>query len=103
MATLAEAVQTLVAWRARGADQGVHDKDTLWIEARLEERTAVLRFEELSHEEIRTRTLTGEPIADVRRSFESRARATTDVAELERLASSDLVDRRLPLSFRERP
>jgi methane monooxygenase component A gamma chain len=85
LSTLAEAVRALVGWREEHAARGVRDKDDLWIEARLEERVAVLRFEELSHAEIRTRALTGESVAALQESFERRATAA-DSSELERLA-----------------
>jgi methane monooxygenase component A gamma chain len=83
---LEQAVQALVAWREAHASASVRDKDELWIEARLEERVAVLRFDELSHAEIRTRALTGEAVAALQESFESRA-AAADASELERLAA----------------
>ena len=83
---LDDAVAALVDWREKESHNHLTDKDALWIGARLEDRVAVLRFEERSNDSIRTVTLTGEPIKDVRESFERRA-ATADVAELEALAA----------------
>src|ERR1700733_14532607 len=62
LSTLDQAVSALVAFREAHAGRALTDKDALWIEARLEERAAVLRFGEWTHQEIRTRTLTGEII-----------------------------------------
>lgn len=83
---LGDAVEALIDWREKQSHQHLTDKDALWIGARLEDRVAVLRFEERSNEFIRTVTLTGEPIADVRESFERRA-AAADVDGLEALAA----------------
>jgi methane monooxygenase component A gamma chain len=83
---LEPAVAALVAWRAQHTSGVVVTDDARWIEARLEERVAVLRFEELSHETIRTRTITGEPIAGVVDSFLTRA-APASATACEQLAA----------------
>jgi methane monooxygenase component A gamma chain len=83
---LDDAVATLIDWRERESHNHLTDKDALWIGARLEDRVAVLRFEERSNESIRTVTLTGERIADVRERFECRAE-NADVSGLEALAA----------------
>lgn len=65
---------------------GSEDQDSLWIEARLEERVAVLRLQSMTDEEFRTRTLTGEDArqvcADVARRV---AAAGDDYGEIERI------------------
>jgi methane monooxygenase component A gamma chain len=83
---LGEAVTLLQDWRERRQARAVVEHDELWIEARLEERVALLRFEERSHADIRSRTLTDESIEEVRATFEARA-ASADVIELEKLAA----------------
>jgi methane monooxygenase component A gamma chain len=83
---LDDAVTVLIDWREQQSHDHLTDKDALWIGARLEDRVAVLRFEERSNESIRTVTLTGERIKDVRENFERRA-AAADVDELEALAA----------------
>lgn len=65
LTTLAEAVPLLLEWRADHAGDGISDKDDLWIEAQLEARVAVLRFDEMTNDQIRTETLTHEDVADV--------------------------------------
>jgi methane monooxygenase component A gamma chain len=87
LATLDQAVSTLLAFREANAGRALTDKDALWIEARLEERAAVLRFEEWTNSEIRTRTLTGEAIDEVLGSFEREA-VNADGGGLERLAAA---------------
>jgi methane monooxygenase component A gamma chain len=86
LSRLDDAVSTLIALRERSANQALTDKDMLWVEARLEDRVAVLRFEELSNAVIRAATLTGEPIERVREEFARRA-ADADTAALEALAA----------------
>lgn len=86
LSRLDDAVAALIDWRERDSHNHLSDKDELWIAARLEDRVAILRFEERSNEAIRTFTLTGEPIEDVRESFEQRA-AEADSAGLEALAA----------------
>lgn len=86
LAGLDEAVALLLERRAQQAEAPVTDKDALWIEARLEDRVAVLRFHERSHEAIRTLTLTGEAIAAVRDEILRQA-AGADAAKLEEIAA----------------
>jgi methane monooxygenase component A gamma chain len=86
LSSLDDAVTALVDWRERHTGRPLTSSDALWIEARLEERVAVLRFEERSHDEIRHLTLTGEVVGDVCTTFERRA-AQAEAAELERLAA----------------
>ncbi len=83
---LDDAVVALIDWREKQSLYPVADKDALWIGARLEDRVAVLRFEERSNDFIRTTTLTGEPIRDVVERFQRRA-ATADARGLEILAA----------------
>jgi methane monooxygenase component A gamma chain len=83
--SLGDAMAALIALRDEKATS-VADMDALWIEARLEERVAVLRFDELSYQELRTETLTGERIVEVQARYEAAAK-TADPIELERLAA----------------
>jgi methane monooxygenase component A gamma chain len=85
LATLDVAVALLIGFRAEHVSS-LTDLDALWIEARLEERVAVLRFAERSYQELRTLTLTGETIADVQARYEGAAKAG-DAAALEALAA----------------
>lgn len=81
---LNEAVQTLVKWRAD--HWGFLDQDAIWIEARLEERVAVLRMESLSDEEFRAKTLLGEDAAKVCADTVAAATAAgSDFKEIERI------------------
>jgi methane monooxygenase component A gamma chain len=84
--TLGEAVAALVHWRAEQTAGAVVTGDARWIEARLEDRAAVLRFEELPQAQIRSHALTGERIEDVAASFEERVRGASAGA-LEALAA----------------
>ncbi len=84
--TLEEALTALLAWRGQQVTRHLTDQDDLWIEARLEERVAVLRFQEKSYDDIRTTTLTGEVIADVQHHF-LQASETSNPTDLENLAS----------------
>ena len=59
------AVEALQQWRRDHWDDVIDDQDDLWIEARLEEQVAVLRFDAMSAERIRTETLTGERVEEV--------------------------------------
>lgn len=82
--TLPEAVVALQTWRAQ--HHGFDDQDSLWIEARLEERVAVLRFESMTGAEIRTRTLTGESVRAVCADALARAEAAgANFFEIERI------------------
>lgn len=83
---LAEALSALVSWRNHQSQEFLTDQDSLWIEARLEERVALLRFEEKTNEDIRTITLTGEKITSVQSRF-LEAAEIADAAELENLAA----------------
>lgn len=84
LSTLSEAVVTLQVWRER--HHGFDDQDSLWVEARLEERVAVLRFESMTGAEIRTRTLTGENVRAVCADVLARAEAAgTNFYEIERI------------------
>jgi methane monooxygenase component A gamma chain len=81
--TLHGAVQLLFGWRGTRIGNPLEEADYLWIEARIEDRVAVLRFAELSGEVIETTTLTGESIAEACDIALAEANATTDVATLE--------------------
>jgi len=72
--SLRDAVALLLQWRTDHADDPVSDQDDLWIEAQIEHRVAVLRFDEMTNDQIRSETLTDEKVADV-------CRAALDEAE----------------------
>lgn len=63
--TLADAVPVLLEWRENRRSEAVTDSDDLWIEARLEEKVAVLRFDEMTNDQIRNETLTDEKVLEV--------------------------------------
>jgi methane monooxygenase component A gamma chain len=63
--SLGEAVAMLLQWRADHADDTISDQDDLWIEAQLEAKVAVLRFDEMTNDQVRNETLTDEKVADV--------------------------------------
>lgn len=77
------ALDLLIDWRHARAGNPLEEADFLWIEARIEDRVAVLRFAELSGEYIETTTLTGEPIAQICDAALAEANAAVDVATLE--------------------
>lgn len=84
LSSLDEAVSALMAWRED--HWGHEDQDSLWIEARLEERAAVLRMESLTDDDFRSRTLTGEDAHEVcSRTAEAARVAGSDYKELERI------------------
>jgi methane monooxygenase component A gamma chain len=88
LATLAEAVPVLLQWRADHAGDGITDKDDLWIEAQLETKVAVLRFDFMTNDQIRTETLTNENVADVCADILRRAEEVgRDVDKLELLVA----------------
>lgn len=66
--TLRDAVALLLQWRADHADDPVTDQDDLFIEAQIEHRVAVLRFDEMTNDQVRSETLTDEKVADVCRA-----------------------------------
>jgi len=55
----------LLEWRAEHNEDAVTDQDDLWIEAQLEAVVAVLRFDEMTNDQVRNETLTDEKVADV--------------------------------------
>jgi len=81
--TLAEALRLLIEWRNSRAGNPLEEADFLWIEARIEDRVAVLRFAELSGESIETTTLTGETIATVTEAALTAAREADDATAIE--------------------
>jgi methane monooxygenase component A gamma chain len=85
--TLDKALSLLIDWRD-GRDKALEEADFLWIEARIEDKVAVLRFAELSGEFIDTTTLTGEPIAPTCDAALADARSAVDVATLEAIVAS---------------
>ena len=88
-ATLPEAVQLLLAWRADHAGDTIADQDDLWIEAKIEARVAVLRFDEMTNDQIRSETLTDEKVADVcRAALDAAEEAADDPAVLEELVAA---------------
>lgn len=82
---LREAVEVLREWRESHAADAVQDQDDLWIEAKLEEKVAVLRFDVMTTGQVRTETLTGERIKDVCAAWRQRADAAADVKDVEEL------------------
>jgi methane monooxygenase component A gamma chain len=81
--SLPAALELLIDWRDTRTGNPLEEADFLWIEARIEDRVAVLRFAELSGEYIETTTLTGEPIAQICDAALADAKAAVDVATLE--------------------
>lgn len=63
--SLGDGVTMLLEWRRDHADDPVADQDDLWIEAQIEARVAVLRFDEMTNDQVRSETLTDEKVADV--------------------------------------
>ncbi|MDZ4235661.1 MAG: methane monooxygenase [Dietzia sp.] len=76
LSDLGDAVATLMKYRSD--HWGSEDQDSLWIEARLEERVAVLRLQSLTDEQFRTRTLTGEDARQVCADVAERVTAAGD-------------------------
>jgi methane monooxygenase component A gamma chain len=88
LTSLAEAVPVLLQWRTDHAGDGITDKDDLWIEAQLETKVAVLRFDFMTNDQIRTETLTNERVADVCADILLRAEEVgRDVDKLELLVA----------------
>jgi methane monooxygenase component A gamma chain len=87
-AALADALSLLIEWRASRAGNALEEADFLWIESRIEDRVAVLRFAELSTGFIETTTLTGEPIAAVTETALTDARAADDATAIEAIVGS---------------
>ena len=86
--SLGSAVALLLAWRADHADDTIADQDDLWIEAQIEHRVAVLRFDEMTSDQIRSETLTDEKVADVcRAAHAAAADAAGDPDKLEELVA----------------
>jgi methane monooxygenase component A gamma chain len=86
--TLRAALDLLIDWRRAHDPDALEEADVLWIEARIEDRVAVLRFAELSGESIETTTLTGEPIAQACDTAVAEAKAAVDVAALEAVVTA---------------
>ncbi|OBB16518.1 hypothetical protein [Mycolicibacterium elephantis] len=82
------ALDLLLDWRAGRAGNPLEEADFLWIEARIEDKVAVLRFAERSGEYLDTTALTGEPIAAVCESALAEAQAADDVAALEAVVAA---------------
>jgi methane monooxygenase component A gamma chain len=76
--SLGDAVALLLAWRADHADDTIADQDDLWIEAQIEARVAVQRFDEMTSDQVRSETLTDEKVADVCQAALSDAADNTD-------------------------
>jgi methane monooxygenase component A gamma chain len=86
--SLGTALGLLIDWRAGREGNALEEADFLWIESRIEDRVAVLRFAELSGEFIETTTLTGEPIEKTCDAALVEANAAVDVATLEVIVSA---------------
>lgn len=88
MGSLADAVPVLLEWREERRNEAVTDQDELWIEARLEEKVAVLRFEEMTNDQIRSETLTDEKVEEVCERYKDQAEEAADDPEaLERIVA----------------
>lgn len=85
---LSTALELLIDWRGDHEHEALEESDFLWIEARIEDRVAVLRFAELSGEFIDATTLTGEPIAQTCDAALAQARSAVDVKTLEAIVSA---------------
>jgi len=85
--SLDAAVQLLTQWRSEHLAGALEESDALWIEARIEDRVAVLRLAERTPEEIDSTALTGESIAEVTERALAEARSTDDVVRLEELVT----------------
>jgi methane monooxygenase component A gamma chain len=86
--SLGTALGLLIEWRGSRASNPLEEADCLWIESRIEDRVAVLRFAELSGEYIETTTLTGEPIEKTCDGALADAKAAADVATLEAVVAA---------------
>ena len=79
--TLHDATALLLQWRADHGGDTISDQDDLWIEAQIEHRVAVLRFDEMTNDQIRSETLTDEKVADVCRAALAEAEDNADDPE----------------------
>jgi methane monooxygenase component A gamma chain len=95
--SLGTALDLLIDWRGGREGNALEEADFLWIEARIEDRVAVLRFAELSGEHIETTTLSGEPIAQTCDAAVADADAAVDVAALEAVVSAFRRDYKPPV------
>lgn len=86
--TLSDALGLLIDWRRQHDHDALEEADVLWIEARIEDRVAVLRFAELPGEFIESTALTGEPIAEVCDTALAAAKAAVDVEALESVVAA---------------
>ncbi len=82
---LREATDMLLEWRVAHAADAVQDQDDLWIEAKLEEKVAVLRFDVMTTGQVRTETLTGERVKEVCAAWRARADAAAEVKDVDAL------------------
>jgi methane monooxygenase component A gamma chain len=94
---LRTALDLLIDWRCDRESNALEEADFLWIEARIEDRVAVLRFAELSGEFIETTTLTGEPIAQICDTSLAEAKAAVDVVTLENIVTAFRRDYKPPV------
>jgi methane monooxygenase component A gamma chain len=95
--TLASALTLLLDWRRSRESNPLEEADFLWIEARIEDRVAVLRFAELPGDHIDTTTLTGAPIAHVCDTALADANAACDVPTLEAVVNGFRRDYKPPV------
>ena len=79
--SLSDAVALLLEWRTDHAADTIADQDDLWIEAQVEHRVAVLRFDEMTNDQVRNETLTDEKVADVCRAALTDAEDNADDPE----------------------
>lgn len=84
---LHDAVHALQEFRDASRGDGLTDVDGLWMEALLETKVAVLRFDAMSNTQVRTRTLggIGKDAQKVCDDFLARADSASDYFELERI------------------
>ena len=94
---LGTALRLLIDWRGGRDGNALEEADFLWIEARIEDRVAVLRFAELSGEFIETTTLTGQPIGQTCDAAVADAEAAVDVAALEAVVTAFRRDYKPPV------
>ena len=97
VSTLDVALGLMLDWR-RGRDGNpLEEADFLWVEARIEDRVAVLRFAELPWEHLDSTTLTGTPIAEACDAALADAKSATDIAALEAVVTGFRRDYKPPV------
>lgn len=86
--SLSDGVNMLLEWRRDHGDDTIADQDDLWIEAQIEARVAILRFDEMTNDQVRNETLTDEKVVDVCRAALTEAEdAASDPDKLEEIVA----------------